>query len=207
MAALGFVERINREKITGWVIDQKRPERRHLVELYVADRQISSAPAIIERLEIAQQIACDRSDFGFELGVPYGTRLDAQKMAIRVVGADTLLPVIEGAARREGVLDFIAGCNLGGWAWHTGRPAERVSVLLRHRGEILARLVADGFRQDLFEAGIGDGAHGFMFDLNTLANAPPPEELEVAFDSTGEPLFNLIRHKGADSGFGNRIAG
>jgi len=124
-----------------------------------------------------------------------------------VVGADIVLPVIEGAARREGVLDFIAGSSLGGWAWHTGRPTERVSVLLRHQGEVLARLVADGFRQDLFEAGIGDGAHGFMVDLNTLANAPPSEELEVAFDSTGEPLFNLMRHKGADSGFGNRIAG
>jgi hypothetical protein len=208
MAVLGFVERINREKITGWVIDQKKPDRRHVVELYVGERQITSAPATIERLEVAQQISCDRNDFGFELAVPYGTPLDAQKMAVRVVGADILLPVLEGAARLEGVLDFVAGSTIGGWAWHTGRPTERISVIVRHKDEVLTTLVADGFRQDLFEAGVGDGAHGFIFDLGAVANAVPLvlEEVEVAFASTGDPLFNLIKHGSAIPQFGNRIA-
>lgn len=209
MAVLGFVERVNREKILGWVIDQKKPDRRHVVELYVGERQITSAPATIERLEVAQQIACDRNDFGFELSVPYGTPLDAHKMAVRVVGADIVLPVLEGAARLEGVLDFVAGSKIGGWAWHTGRPAERISVIVRHKGEVLTRLVANGFRQDLFEAGVGDGAHGFIFDMGAVTNAVPPvlEEVEIVFETTGDPLFNLITHRSAIPQFGNRIAG
>jgi len=209
MAVLGFVERVNREKIAGWVFDKKKPDRRHVVELYVGPRQVASAPATIDRLEIARRMKCNRTDFGFELAVPYGTLLDAGNMAVRVIGADITLPVLDGAARLEGMLDFVAGSTIGGWAWHTGRPTERVSVTVRQKGRVLAKVAADGFRQDLFEAGVGDGAHGFICDLGVVAKTVSNglEEVEVVFDSTGDPLFNLIRHRSAISQFGNRISG
>lgn len=209
MAILGFVERVNREKITGWVFDQKKPDRRHVVELYVERRLVASAPATIERSRGGRRAAHKETGFGFELAVPFGTPLDFEQMEVRVIGADIMLPVKDGAARLEGVLDFVAGTTIGGWAWHTGRPAERVSVIARRQGKILGRTAADGFRQDLLEAGVGDGVHGFMLDLGLVMNIAPSEldDVEAVFEATGDPLFNLVRHGSSISHFGNRING
>jgi hypothetical protein len=209
MAVLGCVERVNREKITGWVFDQQKPDRRYVVELYVGERQVAAAPATVARPDAARRGQRKQIGFGFELAVPYGTQLDVTQMGVRVVGADIMLPVQDDATRLEGVLDFVAGSTIGGWAWHTGRPTERVSVIIRHQGETLTKVIADGFRQDLFEAGVGDGAHGFIVDLGAAMNMTPLllDDVEVAFEITGDPLFNLVRHRSAISQFGNRISG
>ena len=207
MAILGSVERINREKIIGWVAEREYPDRRHVVELHIRDRYVVAAPATIERRDVARQIGVKRFDVGFELVLPYGTMLDSDQTAVRVVGHDETLPVAEGATRPEGVLDFLAGSNLGGWAWHTGRPTERVVVIVKYQGKPVASAVADGFRHDLFEAGIGDGAHGFTIDLAAAAalDRLEPEDIEVVFESTRDPLFDLIRNRSALSLFGNRL--
>ena len=207
MAVLGYVERVNRERIVGWVADEEKPDRRHVVELYVAGRQVTSAPATAERADIAKRFARKRSDYGFELAVPYGTQLDLEQMAVRVIASDIVLPVQEGATRPEGVLDFVAGSTIGGWAWHTGRPTERIAVVVRHKGQVLVKGIADAFRQDLFEAGVGDGAHGFICDLGMVASAPLAlDDVEVVFESTGDPLFNLVKHRSTGSQFGNRLS-
>ncbi|WP_315835699.1 hypothetical protein [Bradyrhizobium prioriisuperbiae] len=208
MAVLGCVERVNREKIIGWVFDQQKPDRRYVVELYVGERQVASAPATTVRSD-ARRGARKQTGYGFELSVPYGTQLDVAQMGVRVIGADIMLPVSDDATRLEGVLDFVAGSAIGGWAWHTGRPTERVSVIVRHKGKILTKVAADGFRQDLFEAGVGDGAHGFIVDLGAAVAMAPLvlDDVEVVFEATDGPLFNLVKHRSAVSSFGNRIGG
>jgi hypothetical protein len=209
MTVFGCVERVNRERIVGWVTEEAHPVRRHVVEVYVRDRQVAAAPATVERQEVARRLGGKRTDIGFEILLPYGTMLDTDQMSVRVVGCDVALPIANGATRPEGVLDFLAGTAIGGWAWHTGRPSERVTVNVKHKGRQVASVVADGFRQDLFEAGVGDGAHGFMIDLAVEAGIAQlaADEVEVAFGSSGDPLFNLIKNRSALSQFGNRIAG
>jgi hypothetical protein len=180
-----------------------------VAELYIRDRHVVAAPATIERRDVAKQLGVGRLDFGFELILPYGTMLDNEQIAVRVVGHCETLPLADGAARPEGVLDFLAGSNLGGWAWHTGWPTERVAVIVKYKGKPVASAVADGFRHDLFEAGVGDGAHGFTIDLAATAGFDrlEAEDVEVVFESTGDPLFNLIRNRSAVSLFGNRLGG
>ena len=208
MTVLGCVERINRERIVGWVAEQANPDRRHVVELYLRDRHVAAAPATVDRLDVARRLGTTRLDFGFELVLPYGTMLDNEQIAVRVIGCDETLPVVEGAARLEGVLDFLAGTTIGGWAWHTGWPTKRISVIVKHRGKPVTSVVADGFRHDLFEAGIGDGSHGFTVDLAAAAGLDQmkPADIEVVFGSSGDPLFNLVRNRSALSQFGNRIS-
>ena len=109
MAVQGCVERVNREKITGWVFDQQKPDRRYVVELYVGERQVAAAPATVARSDAARRGARKQTGFGFELPVPYGTQLDVAQIGVRVVGADIMLPVQDDAIRPEGVLDFVAG--------------------------------------------------------------------------------------------------
>ena len=208
MTVLGCVERINRERIVGWVAEQANPERRHVVELYVRGRHVAAAPATVDRLDVAKRLGCIRSDFGFDLVLPYGTMVDNCQIAIRIIGCDETLPVMDGATRPEGVLDFLAGSTIGGWAWHTGQPTERIAVIVKHKDKPVTSVVADGFRHDLFEAGVGDGAHGFTIDLATVAGLDHvnPADIEVVFGSSGDPLFNLVRNRSALSQFGNRIS-
>jgi spore maturation protein SpmB len=209
MAVLGSVERINRERIIGWVLEDSAPDRRHVVELCLRGRHVAAAPATVERPDLAKKLGQRRADLGFELVLPYGTPLEADQMAVRVIGCDATLDVAEAAMRPEGVLDFLAGATIGGWAWHTGRPTERVTVIVKHDGKPVASVVADGFRHDLFEAGIGDGAHGFTVDLAAVAglDQAAAAKVEVVFGASGDPLFNLIRNRSALSQFGNRISG
>lgn len=208
MTVLGCVERINRERIVGWVAEQANPDRRHVVELYVRGRHVAAAPATIDRLDLAKRLGTSRLDFGFELVLPYGTMLDNEQIAVRVIGCNETLPVLDGATRLEGVLDFLAGATIGGWAWHTGCPSRRIAVIVKHRGKPVTSVVADGYRHDLFEAGVGDGAHGFTIDLAGAVGLDlvNPTDIEVVFDTSGDPLFNLVRNRSALSQFGNRIS-
>lgn len=208
MTVLGCVERINRERIVGWVADPKNRGRRHVVELYMRDRHVAAAPATVERPDVAKRLGIGRSDIGFELVLPYGIMLDNEQIAVRVIGCDETLSVTDGATRPEGVLDFLAGATIGGWAWHTGWPTKRIAVIVKHNGKPVTSVVADGFRHDLFEAGVGDGAHGFTIDLAAVAGLDhvKPADIEVVFSSSGDPLFNLVRNRSALSQFGNRVS-
>lgn len=73
---------------------------------------------------------------------------------------------ISGATRNfSGSVDHILENRLSGWCqeWHSLIP---ILVDLFIDGELVDSQVSDVFRADLLEAGIGNGAHGFIFDLD-----------------------------------------
>jgi hypothetical protein len=81
---------------------------------------------------------------------------------------------VAGARRRyEGILEGARGDSLYGWCrlTHTTEP---VALEVLVDGTPVLRLVADVFRQDLLDAGIGEGSHGFFISLvevNVAADA------------------------------------
>jgi hypothetical protein len=54
--------------------------------------------------------------------------------------------------------------NISGWAADEGHPDEIVFVELRVNGNIACRVPAILYRDDLKQASLGDGRHGFSFD-------------------------------------------
>lgn len=61
-------------------------------------------------------------------------------------------------------LDAASAHIIGGWAWIPSDYSKKLQIrLLGDDGVVLHSANADIFRQDLLDAGIGDGAHGFMF--------------------------------------------
>ena len=207
MTIEGYVEQVRRDKITGWVVDRRKTNRRLVVELCVAGRHVAAVAATIARPDLAALDVNGRIDFAFELAVPSGTRLDLDHMAVRVIGADAPLPVVAGATRLEGVVDFFAGAMIGGWAWRVGRPKEHVEVTVRHKGRAIAKTLADSFRQDLLEVGIGEGSHAFLFDVGRLADQETlqRDKVDVVFEATGQALFSLLNNQGMNSPLGNRV--
>jgi hypothetical protein len=207
MAIEGYVEVVHRDRIGGWAVDREKPARRLVVELSMAGRHIATAPAKIAMPHLVAVKANNRIDLAFELALPLGARIDLDQTTVRVIGDDRSLPFLEGAIRLEGVVDFFAGSTIGGWAWRIGRPNDHVALMVRHKGRAVAKIVADGFRQDLLDAGIGSGTHAFLFDFERLADEETfrRDQVDMIFEATNEPLFNLLKNWPPNLPFGNRV--
>lgn len=65
----------------------------------------------------------------------------------------------------EGVLDQADASRVFGWAWDAARPDAAVAVDLLDGTTRIATVVAEEFRQDLADAGLGNGRHGFSYQL------------------------------------------
>lgn len=79
--------------------------------------------------------------------------------------------------RYSGHVDRIVQGKLRGWAMVIGQPKTKAKVHLVADGRIIASSVANKLRKDLVDAGVGDGNHGFEFEIDgALA---PESKLEV----------------------------
>lgn len=97
-----------------------------------------------------------------------------------------------GARRRyEGRIEGIASGCLHGWCRLTGM-VEPVALELFADGNLLLRFAADAFRQDLRDAGYGEGRHGFFLDLAALG-APPDAVVRIKVARHGIELENSGR--------------
>ncbi len=65
----------------------------------------------------------------------------------------------------NGFVDQANGATVVGWAWDPGKPNEPVVVELSRNGQPVATVSADRFRQDLLDAGFGNGCHAFEIEL------------------------------------------
>lgn len=65
----------------------------------------------------------------------------------------------------QGFLDTCNGDSVSGWAWESSAPARPVYVDIYDSEVLLAQVLARGYRQDLRDAGIGDGRHAFEFRI------------------------------------------
>jgi hypothetical protein len=65
----------------------------------------------------------------------------------------------------QGFLDGANCSQIAGWAWNQNAPNTPISVDLYDNGNFLANVNANLFRQDLLNAGIGNGSHGFVYNV------------------------------------------
>ena len=62
-------------------------------------------------------------------------------------------------------MDSVSNGFLQGWARNTNSPAKPAAVRLHCNGNPIGTAIADVYRPDLEQAGVGDGKHGFAFFL------------------------------------------
>lgn len=87
----------------------------------------------------------------------------------------------------QGTFDRIDCQSLAGWAWDASEPNTPISVDIYDGWQKIATVRANQFRQDLVNAGIGNGQHGFSFNL--------PASLR-----NGQNHWVLINYSGLDQG-------
>jgi glycosyltransferase involved in cell wall biosynthesis len=66
----------------------------------------------------------------------------------------------------EGHLDGVSDDGVvNGWCWYPATPERHAEVVIVVNSEPVGTVVADLYRSDLHEAGVGDGHHGVVFTL------------------------------------------
>jgi SAM-dependent methyltransferase len=65
----------------------------------------------------------------------------------------------------EGRVDSVEADQIAGWAWDENHPDSPVVLDIHDGKRLLATISADQFRQDLFDAGKGNGKHGFCYPM------------------------------------------
>jgi len=71
-----------------------------------------------------------------------------------------------------GFVDQVTCTLISGWAWNPQQPDTPINVDVYSDGVLLISVPANQFRQDLRNAGIGNGVHGVSFATpNSLRNA------------------------------------
>ena len=107
------------------------------------------------------------------------TRLLAGTMLVMLFTVFNAACALANTSKINGHLDSIEGDAVSGWLWNAGQPDESqtvtVTVTNTRTGEIVkeATTVADEYREDLAESGVGTGACGFhaVIDWESLPEA------------------------------------
>jgi len=83
----------------------------------------------------------------------------------------------------KGFFDGIIGRTAYGWALNEVSSTARCTVTLLFENVPVCTVVADGFRQDLAQAGIGDGWHSFHIEIPNSIEIDHYKNLDIADES------------------------
>lgn len=131
----------------------------------------------------------------YSLATPAGLK-DGRAHVIRVeiagtghgVGESAMLAKAVGQAPPDdfirGSLDVADGREISGWAWMSNQPGVALRIDVYADERMLATVVADQFRLDLREVGIGDGKHSFRFPTPTSLRDGSPHAIRIKLTGT-----------------------
>jgi GT2 family glycosyltransferase/glycosyltransferase involved in cell wall biosynthesis len=100
---------------------------------------------------------------------------------------------IEGDIHLQGDIDAVQGNSIAGWIFPLGNPDRRIDFNVRINGiRVASGLCADTYRQDLEEAGLGDGRYGFEVDIPWSYSLSEPRHIEIVDRATGVVLLEHV---------------
>ncbi len=95
-----------------------------------------------------------------------GAALEAvrNRLIARANGAAVVEEPVSSETLR-GYLDHVAADRIQGWAHDPASPGQPVRLRILDNDVVIGEVLADRYRFDLARNGIGDGRHGFAFDI------------------------------------------
>lgn len=175
----GCVDEVGNDRIKGWACETDCSAQ---VRLRILDNGIVVGQVVANQYrEDLQQADIGDGRHGFELIMPGGLSplvrhvIQVQRVADGhalygspwVVEASPLakLPEQQAVPSCHGHLDSTTRDRIVGWAQHRGNPDVPVAVQILDNGIPIARVLANGIRSDLVQAGVGLGRHGFDLSI------------------------------------------
>jgi GT2 family glycosyltransferase/glycosyltransferase involved in cell wall biosynthesis len=103
-----------------------------------------------------------------------------------------------------GVIDVVSHERIAGWAWNPHAPEESIVVEIFDGVDLLMRVRADIFREDLLNAGIGTGKYGFVVPNPSALLPLARHQIAVrraadGVDLSGSPQWLLRPESGFDA--------
>jgi glycosyltransferase involved in cell wall biosynthesis len=202
----GHLDLVRRERIAGWARDEDEPGRPVL--LRILDNGVPLAEVLADRLRDDLKAAgIGGGRHAFSLTVPGGLAPDTRHLIEvqrvddgRVLfgspyvleAADNAVAVIRNAlpARWRGNLDSVTRQRIEGWAWDEGTPKTPMALVILDNGEVIGRVLANRYREDLESAGMGDGRHGFEVVIPGGLSPFTPHVIQVLGEADGCEMPN-----------------
>lgn len=128
---------------------------------------------------------------------PHSDDLQGVSQQSEAPQSDSLLPGTELlSVALRGQFELADGHHISGWAADFACPDEPVRLLIKAGNQILGEGLADLYRENLKDAGIGNGSHGFSIPIVVPFESGTTLELTMVEASTGVPVdaehFNVI---------------
>jgi autotransporter passenger strand-loop-strand repeat protein len=117
-----------------------------------------------------------------------GVELEALRRRLAARTGAPIAPPAPTSPTRRGRLEEATHARIRGWAWDAADPDAKLALEVFANGERIARVIADRFRGDLEDAGIGDGRHGFVLEVGLCPQTH--HTIEVRHADGGAALEN-----------------
>lgn len=175
----GWLDDAGPKGITGWVFDERTPQRRVEVQLYIDGRFAESRQADFPRPDLVAAGFTTDERHGFFFFMPplepgphiasvYSVHASGggRRRVLQRLGNSVNFTVEETLAEPfyRGWLDEANAVSVRGWIINRAAMDERTEVQLFIDGRFIEQRAADQPRPDLLAEGVtGDGRHGFFF--------------------------------------------
>src|SRR4029434_924195 len=100
------------------------------------------------------------------------------------------------SAAYEGFLEMVACDSVSGWAWDASQPVAALTIDLYDGDRLVPTTSAELFRQDLWDAGKGNGRHQFIQATPSEVKNGQPHSIRATVKGTS---FTLPRLEGVPS--------
>jgi glycosyltransferase involved in cell wall biosynthesis len=185
----GHVDGITRNRVAGWALDEANPTQRVILRILDNDVLLARVTAEGFRPDLKRGSIGDGSH-GFEYIVPGGLsrhvahviRVVRESDGMELRGSPGTIAVAVGA------LDSVSRTSISGWARDPDHPTRPVAVQILDNGVLVGRVLANRFRQDLKNAGYGEGMHGYKLDIPGGLSPLARHVLQVQRESDAKEL-------------------
>ncbi|MEO6839708.1 MAG: Hint domain-containing protein, partial [Bradyrhizobium sp.] len=100
----------------------------------------------------------------------------------------------DNAVALRGYVDLVSARNMSGWAQDPDHPEVPVCLDIYAGGRLIGQTLANRYREDLQQAGLGSGRHGFDFTPPVgLTFAPDAVEVRRSFDGAALSASAAVR--------------
>ena len=162
----GVIDQVDFKKIVGRAWQTAAPARRMKLELLEDDIVLAETATEWQFSKTGEEMRV----FHFDLS-PIVRERRRHEFLVRCAETQAVVPgcpiIVDTSAFSiiRCFVDAISDDQISGWIAFDGEPVRHGIVSIVELGQPIARTVASTFREDLFEAGIGDGCHAFFLPM------------------------------------------
>ena len=192
----GHLGSVSSNGISGWAWDEATPNLPLNVEILEAEKLIATVRADLYR-DFLRDAGKGDGRHGFHSPLPANFKDGKPHMisARLAHGKQELagIPQTVMASPLEGRISGMTNSSIFGWAWDAGAPNDAVEVeILRDDDALIGTITADIYRENLKSAGLGDGKHGFLFQLPNSLKDGTPHSIRARILGTTTELANSL---------------